>query len=128
LARGEPAYRVAGLRARNPAQRLRVGFSRAGVAIASGRARFRIALSAYGYSSAVRPLGVVAPVARANRVSYRRGSLREWYANGPLGVEQGFDVAARPRAGGGPVTFSLALTTARCCSRAGASRFVTEVW
>jgi hypothetical protein len=110
LGRGEPAYRVAGLRARNPAQRLRVGFSRAGVAIASGRARFRIGLSAYGYSSSVRPLAFVAPVASANRVSYRRGSLSEWYANGPLGLEQGFDVAARPRAGGGPLTFSLALS------------------
>jgi hypothetical protein len=89
---------------------LRVGFSRAGVAIASGGARFRIALSAYGYSSALRPLGVVAPVASANRVSYERGSLMEWYANGPLGLEQGFDVAARPRAGSGPLTFSLALS------------------
>jgi hypothetical protein len=110
LGRKEPVYRVVGLSARNPDQRLRVGFSRAGVAIVSGGARLRIALSAYGYSSALRPLAFVAPVASANRVSYGRGSLREWYANGPLGVEQGFDVAARPSAGIGPLTFSLALS------------------
>ena len=46
----------------------------------------------------------------ANRVSYAHGSLREWYANGPLGLEQGFDVAARPSAGSGPLSFSLALS------------------
>jgi hypothetical protein len=89
---------------------LHVRFSRAGVAIVSGRARLRIALSGYGYSSAWRSLGFVGPVASANRVSYRRGPLSEWYANGPLGVEQGFDVAARPRFGSGPLTFSLALS------------------
>ncbi len=110
LGRNERVYRVVGLRARNPAQRLRVGFSRSGVAIVSGGARFGIALASYGYSSALRPLAFVAPVASANRVSYGRGSLREWYANGPLGVEQGFDVAARPGGGIGPLTFSLALS------------------
>jgi len=110
LGRDEPAYHVVGLRALNPAQHLRVGFSGAGVAIGSGGARLRIALSAYGYSSALRALAPVAPVARANRVTYGRGSLKEWYANGPLGVEQGFAVAARPSAGVGPLTFSLALS------------------
>jgi trimeric autotransporter adhesin len=110
LGRKERVYRVVGLHARNPVQRLRVGFSRAGVAIDSGGARFGIALSAYGYSSALRPLAFVAPVASANRVSYARGAVSEWYANGPLGVEQGFDVAARPHGGTGPLTFSLALS------------------
>jgi hypothetical protein len=110
LGRGAPAYRVVGLRAGNPSQRLRVDFSRGGVAIVSGGARFHIALASYGYSSALQPLPFVAPVASANRVSYLHRSLREWYANGPLGVEQGIDVAARPRAASGPLTFSLALS------------------
>ena len=46
----------------------------------------------------------------ANRVSYAHGALTEWYANGPLGIEQGFDVAARPAAAAGPLTLSLALS------------------
>jgi len=110
LGRDERAYRVAGLHALNPAQRLRIGFSPAGVTIASGEARLGITLAAYGYASALRPVGSVTPRSSANRVSYTHGSLREWFANGPLGLEQGFDVAARPGAGSGPLTFSLAIS------------------
>ena len=40
----------------------------------------------------------------------RARSAQEWYANGPFGLEQGFDVAARPTAAAGPLTLSLALS------------------
>jgi hypothetical protein len=110
LGRDEPAYRVSALRAVNPAQRLRIGFSPAGVTVASGGARLDMALAGYGNAGALGALGVVTPRASANRVSYTHGSLTEWFANGPLGLEQGFDVAGRPRAGSGPLTFSLALS------------------
>jgi len=68
-------------------------------------------LRAVGYGSALRSVAAAPPVARANRVSYRRGALTEWYVNGPLGLEQGFTLA-RPPAGRaqGPLTLSLALT------------------
>ena len=110
LGRDEPAYRVTDLRALNPAQHLRVGFSRRGVTVAAGNARLGMTLAAYGYASALRPLEPAAPHAGANRVSYIHGWLREWYANGPLGLEQGFDLAARPRLGSGALTLSLALS------------------
>ncbi len=110
LGRDEPAYSVLGLHARNPAQRLRVTFSRQGVTVASGQARLGMALTAYGYASALKPLASIAPRASGNRVSYRSRSLTEWYVNGPLGLEQGFDVAARPIAGRGPLTLSLAIS------------------
>ena len=67
-------------------------------------------LSAFGYGSALEPVGSALPRASANRVSYAHGALTEWYANGPLGIEQGFDVAARPTAAAGPLTLSLALS------------------
>jgi hypothetical protein len=105
-----PAYRVTDLEAANPAQDLRAGFSRQGVAVASGKARLGMTLSAYGYASTLEPVGSALPRARANRVSYAHGALTEWYANGPLGIEQGFDVAARPAAAAGPLTLSLALS------------------
>lgn len=38
----------------------------------------------------------VAPVAHGNRVSYVRGGVTEWYQNGRLGVEQGFDLQTAP--------------------------------
>jgi hypothetical protein len=37
----------------------------------------------------------VAQVGRANTVSYERAGIKEWYANGPLGLEQGFTVDHR---------------------------------
>jgi hypothetical protein len=109
LGRDEPAYRVLHLRAANPAQHLRAAFSPGGVTVASGKARLGIALSAYGYASALRPLRPAEPRVSGNRVSYARGAVTEWYTNGPLGLEQGFDVAARPVASDGPLTFSLTL-------------------
>lgn len=106
----DPAYHVLGLHAVNPAQHLRVGFSGGSVTVRSGTARLAITLSDYGYASAPEPAGSVAPRVSANRVSYAHGSLSEWFANGPLGLEQGFDLAARPRRGSGPLTFSLTLS------------------
>ena len=110
LGRDASVYRVVDLRAVNPAQRLLVGFSRGGVTVASGGARLGVTLSAYGYASMVRGLGSVTPRVSANRVSYHHHALQEWFVNGPLGLEQGFDVEARPGAGRGPLTFSLALS------------------
>ncbi len=105
-----PAYRLRGLEAVNPAQQLRAGFSRRGVDVASGKARLGMTLSAYGYASTLEPVGAALPHASVNRVSYGHGALTEWYANGPLGIEQGFDVATRPTAAAGPLTLSLALS------------------
>jgi hypothetical protein len=110
LGRGAPTYAVHGLQAVNPAQRFGLEFSRTGVTVASGAARLRIALSAYGYAGSLRAVSAVAPRARANRVNYTRGQLTQWYANGPAGLEQGFDVAAPPAAGSGPLVLSLSLS------------------
>ncbi len=118
LGRDDPLYRVENLRAANPAQRLRVGFSRRGVTVVSEKGRLGLGISGYGYGFALRAVGSAVPHAGANRVSYARGALKEWYANGPLGIEQGFEVASRPRTGGtarpgaaaGPLTLSLALS------------------
>ncbi len=111
LGQDEPAYRVTALRAVNPAQHLRAGFSSHGVTVAVGKARLDMALSAYGYASALEPVGSVVPHAGANRVSYAYAGLTAWYANGPLGLEQGFTVAHAPAGGTvGPLTISLALS------------------
>ena len=36
--------------------------------------------------------------------------MREWYRNGPLGLEQGFELEQSPGVGNGPLTLSLALS------------------
>jgi hypothetical protein len=108
LGRGDAVYRIDGLVAHNPVQRLSARFGRSGVAITTGSARFAISLKAFGRGSTLGALAPVSPVASADRVSYAHGSLREWWANGPLGLEQGFDIARRP-AGAGALTLALAV-------------------
>jgi uncharacterized protein (DUF2345 family) len=58
----------------------------------------------------MRHLPTASPIMLANRAIYEHGAVREWFVNGPLGLEQGFDLAARPRAGRGPLTASVALS------------------
>lgn len=110
LGRDQPVYRVAGLQALNPAQHLRASFSGRGVMVASGRARLGIALSGFGDARSLRSLKPVAPRASANRVDYAQGSLREWFSNGPLGLEQGFQVGVRPSGDRGQLSLSLAVS------------------
>ena len=100
LGAGAHAYRVApsggGFRALNPAQHLQERFGRSGVLVESGGARLGLSLRAVGYGTQLAALDGVVPRARANRVVFARGGLSEWYANGPLGLEQGFTIARPP--------------------------------
>jgi hypothetical protein len=110
----EPAYRVSGSRAvfvaRNPAQELRVRFDRAGLSIHSRSINALLSVRGIGYGPLLARLPSVSPSARANRVSYSRPGLREWYANGPLGLEQGFTVLRAPAVRlPGPLTLSMTL-------------------
>jgi hypothetical protein len=87
----------AGLRQRNAGQGLRVTYGRSGPLVHSVRGTVGIGLSLVGRGVRVDPAQAVAPVAARNRVSYDRGNgVVEWYANGPLGLEQGVTVASRP--------------------------------
>ena len=95
--------------ARNPAQRFSARFGRSGVAITAGSARFAICVESVRAWERAAGARAVSPVASADRVSYARGPVREWWANGPLGLEQGFDIARRP-AGSGALTLSLAVS------------------
>jgi PKD domain len=73
-----------------------------------GAGSVSLRLSGIGQESrvrSVRPVGALA--AHGNRVTLGRGSVREWYAAGPLGVEQGFTVARAPASGPGQLTLTL---------------------
>ena len=102
---------LGGLHAENLEHILAVDFAAQGVEVRSKTARWRLELRSYGYGDAVLPAGEVAPKASANRVEYKRGKLTEWYANGPLGLEQGFTLAEPPgQPHGQPLTVALALS------------------
>ena len=95
----------------NRAHGLRAHFSRSRVSVASGSLQAGLAATAFGYRGALRALPATSPRALANGVTYTRGAVREWWVNGPLGLEQGFDVSARPRSGAqGGTALEIALT------------------
>ena len=100
---------LTGLEAVNPAQHLRAGFSSHGVTVDSGKAGVGMRLAAYGHAGSLEPWVRPAP-RRRQPGQLRAGALTEWYANGPLGIEQGFDVAARPAGAAGPLTLALDLS------------------
>ena len=98
LGRSDPGFWVHGMRAANPAQGLRIRFTRTAVSVAGGSGSIAFALR-----------GATATVA-ANRVTYDyHGGVREWFANGPLGLEQGFTVPRAQPGAGGRLTLSMAL-------------------
>ena len=54
-------------------------------------------LARYGFAGAMQGATSSPPRAEGNRVEYTRGAqLTEWYVHGPLGLEHGFTVTARP--------------------------------
>ena len=61
-----------------------------GPTIVSGAGSITLRLVGAGRGEALVPVGAARPRADANRVEYRRDGLSEWYANGPLGLQQGF--------------------------------------
>jgi len=111
-----PAYHVVAagagrLAAASPAQHLRASFNSVGVSVSSGAARVGLSLGAVGYGNTLVAVGPAAPRGRSNRVSYARAGLIEWYASGPLGLEQRFTIP-RPLSAhsAGPLTLALALS------------------
>lgn len=114
LGRDDPRYavhpRADGWVARNPAQGLDASFGRAGALVRSDGLTWSLGLRAVGYGAALTSLQGVAARGDANRVVFARRGLQEWYANGPLGIEQGFTLSRRPAPGrGGPLTLALGL-------------------
>ena len=81
------------LGARNSRQGLTAVFSSDGVVLASGNASLRMKLTGYGSGHATMPIHDVRPIARDNRIEYRRGPLTEWYVNGPAGSRAGLHFA-----------------------------------
>ena len=101
----------AGFAAGNPAQRLRLRFGADGVQVHSAQATVGLALEAIGEGFSLRAVGRVTPSSRDNRVAYRHLGFTEWFANGPLGLEQGFSIHRAPsRVAGAPLTLVMGLS------------------
>jgi trimeric autotransporter adhesin len=92
-----------------------------GLRLRAGDNTATLALLAIGRGGRALQVARASLSAHGNRVTYRRPGLREWYAGGPLGIEQGFTLSARP-AGAGALTLQLGLSglTASPAGRTGA--------
>jgi hypothetical protein len=113
IASHDPTFRLSpsgkGLTARNPGQGLHLRFSPTGVGVRVDGGELRVALRSVGRGAGAQQLTEVKPrVSAPNRTVYRRPGVSEWYANGPLGLEQGFTLRHRP-AGRGELTFTVGL-------------------
>jgi hypothetical protein len=97
------------LEAQSSAQRLRSSFGLSGVELSTGTSTLGLTLGALGYGESLGAVAQVAPAAQANRVVYSHPQVSEWYANGPLGLEQGFTLPRAP-SGTGTGTLTLSLT------------------
>ena len=82
-------------------------FGAGGVTLGSHAGSMSFSSLVVGRGARLVPLGPGSVSAHANRVIYDRGAVAEWYAAGPLGIEQGFTVAQRPADVGRRLTLSL---------------------
>jgi trimeric autotransporter adhesin len=107
----QAAVRRGGFQLRNPKQKLAAEFTDAGVRLQAGTGEWGLALRGYGYGDKLIVSSIVTPQASANRVEYRRGALTEWYVNGPMGLEQGFNITQSPgKRRGEPLTLAFNLS------------------
>src|ERR1700723_1563614 len=106
-----PAYRIASssgeLAARSGA--LTERFGQAGVMLRFGPDRLGLGLLGWGRADRVQRPGVASPSAVRNRVTYRYPGGEQWFANGPLGLEQGFTITRAP-VGEGPLRLALGVS------------------
>ena len=115
LGRDDPRYHAAPaagdrLAATNLRHGLEAAFAQDGVTVRTGAGLLSLSLQSAGYGPALQRVAAASPTTRANRIEYRRGQLTEWYVNGPLGLEQGFTLAARPAPrAAGPLSLRLRL-------------------
>ncbi len=95
----------------NATQRFRVEGNGNGLALeaASGSWIATVRLARFGRAGAMQAAGASEPVVTNNTLTIDRGrGVREWYLNLPIGVEQGFTLAERPR-GAGPLLLDVAI-------------------
>jgi hypothetical protein len=93
------------LATKNISQQLSARYSASGVAVSSRAGG--VDLNLLGISGV--PAMAVNPTAHANRITYARGAVSEWYANGPMGLEQSFSVARPQTRSDRALTIALAL-------------------
>ena len=101
-------------------------FGRSGVVMRAGATSLSLLSLAVGRGVSRDRLGVLSVASRGGRVVYDRGVVAEWYAAGPLGVEQGFTIRRRPVGVGRVLTLAVGFRGGLRARQAGSSvQFLT---
>ncbi len=96
-------------------------FGRRGAVVSVGAASVSFSSLALGRGGRLGRVGALSVTAQGNRVRYARAGFAEWYAAGPLGIEQGFTISHRPAGAGRSLTVALALGGSLRAQLAGSS-------
>lgn len=115
LGRDQRAYHAMraneGWQMENAEHGLHASFTTHGMDLRNRSARFGLRLTGFGRGARLAAVAAAMPDAKANRIAYRRGSVTEWYVNGPLGLEQGFTLRSPPaQKGSEALTLALHLS------------------
>ncbi len=101
---------TSGATAHDPTQGLTASFNSGGVTVSTRGGQIGLSLQTIAAGSMRFGALAAPPVVKGDRITYRRGSVSEWYANGPLGLEQGFSVARPLAPHAASLSVSLALS------------------
>ena len=91
---------------------LRAAVRSGGVSISAGGEVLTMLLTGIGRIGRLEAPGSAVDSARRNRVIVSYPGIVEWYAAGPVGIEQGFTISRRPTEGTGSLTLALRWTDA----------------
>jgi trimeric autotransporter adhesin len=132
LGRDDPPYRITRrgrvFVASDPGQLLREQFSSSSVSVGTGPVSLDVRVRGYGYGNALVMVPPRSPILSAGRIVYPTRQLITWYANGPLGLEQGFTLTEPPRGHlTGAFTVGLELSGSARASLSADGREVTFV-
>ncbi|WP_165073424.1 beta strand repeat-containing protein [Paludisphaera rhizosphaerae] len=116
LGAGEASYAVSatgtgGYSLSNGANSYTAYVDAGGFQVAGAGSSWSLDVVGIGYGDNQTSLGAATTVASSNRVEYDYGAISQWFVNGPLGLQQGFTLDARPAGGAssGLLTIDLAL-------------------
>ncbi|HEY1591462.1 MAG TPA: Ig-like domain-containing protein [Solirubrobacteraceae bacterium] len=94
-------------------------FGPSGPSVRASRRALGLHVSGVGHADSLAALAATRPSARGNEILYRHGDVREWYRNGPLGLEQGFTLRRRPGSAAGWLTLAERASGGLVARRAG---------
>ena len=103
LGANDPQYRMSrsggGYRAVNGPNRLTATIGLDGFRVSAGPNVWGLRLTAWGAGRRLKRIEAGRAVSGSNRVDIDRNGIKEWWVNGPFGIEQGWTVANRPHEG-----------------------------